>query len=565
MELRPYQRRLTDAVVAEFRRGSAKELLAACPGAGKTEMALEVIEQLVFTGKAKRVLVLAHGTRVLRTNFHQRLHSQRPHLGHAVRVALPHERRSIVGTYDFVVVDEAHEFYDVEDGMVEEIIQRVRAKMVLLLTGSPSRFIAQGIRPHSFSLEELNAEGKGRWNADVEIELAVSAYKVLEKDWNEYGEVRATLRYTPKQTAKTLDDLLKGLTDRLRTNSSWQDLLAKIKKTIISCRSIEMADQVGTYFRRRGIVCSVSHSINDADSKNIERFKSDSKMSLLVVVDRAQLGFDFDRLANFVDLTGSRNPNRIFQMLCRVVRTPSGEPPWRKLFVKVMPKEFAGTRLRCFMSGVLKLAQKDFFSTWAGGLAAFNSTRIPMRAREASAEHTAGNSDAQKEPYLDNGMMLFGDYFKAVSASAPAYETIAWVRLAETFGRTAADSAGRKSEIKAFYEAHGRMPKVNEPLYGALANYCHRSKGTYDPAFHAWAAQRGYGGRTLLDKESQIKAFYEETRALPLPGDPLYRVLMHLCAPSHHSYSPSFRRWALAHGWIRRKPKPRPVQASAVG
>ena len=44
----------------------------------------------------------------------------------------------------------------------------------------------------------------------------------------------------------------------------------------------------------------------------------------IIVVGRGILGFNFEQLVNVVDMTGSQNIDRIFQLMARVVRTSKG-------------------------------------------------------------------------------------------------------------------------------------------------------------------------------------------------------------------------------------------------
>src|SRR5665213_2514938 len=66
---RPYQERLIQTVLTAFGDRVKEFLLAACPNAGKTFMSLEIAESMVVLGNLNRVLVLAHGTTVLRDQY----------------------------------------------------------------------------------------------------------------------------------------------------------------------------------------------------------------------------------------------------------------------------------------------------------------------------------------------------------------------------------------------------------------------------------------------------------------------------------------------------------------
>jgi superfamily II DNA or RNA helicase len=53
-------------------------VLAACPSAGKTIMAIHCIEDFLQKNPDSKVIVLAHGTTILRTQFHDVLEEIKP-------------------------------------------------------------------------------------------------------------------------------------------------------------------------------------------------------------------------------------------------------------------------------------------------------------------------------------------------------------------------------------------------------------------------------------------------------------------------------------------------------
>lgn len=424
--LRPYQRKLADAVTADLRRGTEEVLLAACPGFGKTEVALEIIARLIRSRRIKGALVLAHGTSVLRSNFQERLQARRPDLVSRVQVALPHAWRQLTGHWDLVVIDEAHEFYEAgEGGMVARVLKQVGARQRLLLTGTPARFIRRGLEPHAFALQELFDVEGGRWVSDIRVDLALSSYAIGEKDWNQAGEVQKGIRYRQRQTDKTLADLLAGLGARLQLGKA---------PTLVACKNIEMADQVASFFARRGLDHLVSHQGVGDDSANVAAFKA-GRAPLLVIVRRGQLGFDYPGLQNFIDLTGSRNPDRIFQMMCRLCR-PGPQP---KTFVKVMPKAFSGEHLRLFMTGVCALKHRELYTSWTGG--SFYRLRVPVPVGRGGEGRAGDGGGERKRPVFDREMMLFGDAFEEVRDTSGRLATA-------TLGR----SLGKRSGVEITIE-----------------------------------------------------------------------------------------------------------------
>jgi hypothetical protein len=473
VKLYEHQLELANACLDDLRSGETEVLLAACPGFGKTETAIHIISTMLEEGRCKRALVLAHGTTVLRNNFRERIQLRRPDLLESgqVRVALPHEHKKLEGDYEFVVVDEAHEFYDVDDGMVQACVNNVGAQQALLLTGSPSRFIKQGMKVHSYALHDLFQK---QLVPDIRIELAVSDYRLDDSDWNEYGETKEAVKYTQGSTDKTLDGLFKGLLHRAD--------LAK-EKTIIACRSVEMANQVSLSLKTRHKVNHlVSEYEDDADSMYVRAFL-EGQTPVLVVVKRATLGFDMPALNRFIDLTGSRNPDRIFQMCCRLARKPEG--PCEKTFIKVMPQAFSGAMLGHFMTGVMMLAKKEIYDTWEGG----SFVRLKTPVRDPDRARMAMPGKMSPDPLLESGMMLFGDLFETVMAPA-AGPAMRMAMLGEVLGKEVRDAAGKKAEIVSYYELTGELPGRDHPLFSSLSHYRSVKSSAYDPEFHNWCSDK---------------------------------------------------------------------------
>lgn len=403
--LRAYQEPLVAGVVADMAAGARETLLAACPGAGKTEMALHVLKRLIEAGTTKRALVLAHAQTNLRHQWRQRIEAAMPGLARLVDVHIPQERRRITGDYDSVVIDEAHQLYEVDGGMVKGVLDAVKPKRVLLLTGSPYVFTARGLKAHALSLQELQDQDGGRYVADLTLLIGQSRYDITQGDWNDKGELRDGLKFKEPRTRDTLDDLLTDLNMDVTGGQSadWGRTAGRLGKTIIACRSVEMADQVGRYFKRRGVGCVVSHQQSDVDSERLQTFKQGGDVHVAAVVFRGSLGFDMPDLRCFVDMTGSKNPIRIFQMVCRVVRPHPGDDQ-RKLFVKVMPKVFNGEELCAWMSFVMKQAESGFFREWDGFQK--ENSEIPMVSDRVAAR---GAQRGSTRPLMTNRMRMWGD------------------------------------------------------------------------------------------------------------------------------------------------------------
>lgn len=466
--LRPDQLDLVKKVLADIRSGKYETLLAACPGFGKTEVAIEVVSKLVAEGK--RVLVLAHATTVLRTNFVDRLGRRRPDLLEHPNVAvhIPQEHRRIVGRFDLVVVDEAHEFYEVENGLVERLVKKVGAQQVLLLTGTPFCFTRRGLSGHYVSLQELHEMGRA---ADLRVELATAAFKLREEDWNSDQETRTSVSFSSSATARTMEGIL-----RAYPRLDW-----KSGKTLIYCRSRAMAKHVSSFLTARQIKHLASFHEDGDGGQRVEDFRQ-GKAPVLVVVRRGRLGFDMPALSTVIDLTMSRNPAVIFQMMCRLVRVPEGNGVPEKTFIKAMPRVFSGEHLRYFMSGVLELSRRDLYTSYVGKV-----WELPTAVVERKGNGYRGTGGG-RAPRFEAGMMVFGDYFTITGAHAPGAERVGYAKMWDALQRRGRDPEKTKAELLGFVREHKRLPLRRGPeqaLAEAKIRYCWEHSTSYDPEFKA--------------------------------------------------------------------------------
>lgn len=404
-----------DAITKVQESMSQREItvLAAAPSAGKTLMTIYIIEEYLKQNPNHEVLVLAHGTTILRTQFHNVLEEIKPDFsfnlvekftdydGSDVNVCLP---QTLAGNdlnkIDLLVVDEAHQFYFAEK-MMKEIIKKSKPKKQLLLTGTPSPFIRKGFKIIPVTLNTIFDEGM---ISDLFVEIATSSYTFDPMtDFNSQDELKTDVYIKDSETKKTLDDLIGKIVDRLKSIKDnpyqnllpeWLPTLKKLQKTMIACRSQHQAMQVKSYFDKIGVTSALSISDIDYDSKEIERFKNESDCLILIVVGRGILGFNYPELVNVVDMTTSQNVDRIYQLLCRVIRKhPEGH---KKLFFKIAPN-IHSDYYKYIMTAVLSLADETFFTKFNGKN--FSDMIIPViKTKREHHEPNNGGGNGKPRP-----------------------------------------------------------------------------------------------------------------------------------------------------------------------
>jgi hypothetical protein len=395
-------------------------------------MTIYIIEEYLRQNPNHKVMVLAHGTTILRTQFHDVLEKYNPEFTYnliqsckdyenstaQVNVCLPQTlvKCKLTNT-NLLVVDEAHQFYFAT--MVKNIIKKTRVKKQLLLTGTPSQFILKKFHIIPVSLNTIFDAGM---ISDIYVELASSSYNFDFKDYNTYDELKSTVRFNKSATKKTMDDLVGKIVEYLKsirgneyTNlvPEWIPTLKRLKKTMIACKSQNQAKQLQNYFDKIGVKSALSISDTDIESEEIERFKSEEDVLVLIVVGRGILGFNFPELVNVVDMTMSYNVDRIYQLFCRVARQhPDGD---KKLFFKIAPNMLSDY-FKHIMTAVLMLSDDNFFMKYNGKN--FDDMEIPVR--KSNEPRGVGHTDTitkkkqKKYQTIDMGGLPVFEFFQNI-------------------------------------------------------------------------------------------------------------------------------------------------------
>ena len=382
MKLRPYQERVLNELQGKIEAGDKEVVLAAAPSSGKTFMAIQHIKrhpELSF-------LILTHGTNVLKDQWEKELEihdvGASSELGNRITFGIPqsfvHKK---VPKYDVIIIDEAHEFNfakassknkDTYESMVDRIKSQAKPKNQIYLTGTPSKFIAHGLKPIIIPAIELI---NNKFISDLYVGMVSTTANLTAVKVN--GDLKASsVRALEKTVESDLDALLesivrrlretkftKELSGRTRTKLTWQPVLGKLKKTMIACESIVQAEKVQAYFISKGIKTVHSTYKNDPDSLKIGEFVNDPEITVLIVVQRGILGFNMPDLVNVIDLTGSRNIDRIYQLYARVMRKNADES--KKYFFKITD-EASRELMQFYMNASLQLMFPEFISRYNG-------------------------------------------------------------------------------------------------------------------------------------------------------------------------------------------------------
>ncbi len=395
--LRPYQQKCSDYIMK-----SDRCVLALSPNGGKTEISIDVIIRYLELFPNAKILVLTHSTNVLLNNYMDRLNSLDIPFSYSdkfdknvsVHVCIPANEGKIKGKYDFIIVDEAHENYLAD--RVQKIIKKTNPSKQLLLTATPSKFVlTNNYDILAVGMDELDDQ----YFAKLNIELVSSNYNWKDSDYNWKQEVKETFNYTLEDTQKTVESVVLTLIDRLESGLSaeqfndpsiitkfkmflknktnelltWGNTFKKIGKTLIVCNNREQADLVYEILKKNEVNVAVSHYKSDIPGDMVVDFKN-NKYDVLVVIDRCRIGYNDSELVNLIDMSGTRNIDLIYQMMCRVIR---GNQKITKYYMKVTTNDLVKMAAdEICVNGALMLSNKEYLLKYNGKN--FNNLKIPV-------------------------------------------------------------------------------------------------------------------------------------------------------------------------------------------
>lgn len=426
-------------------------VLAVSPGGGKTLMSIAAIDRYCLENPSHRVLVLTHAQTILRSQYakelfkvkpsfswttivrridkkdtiHQITSSQLTDCTNQVIITLPWSiRNQQIPHFDLVVIDEAHQFYFAK--MNQSILEKASPSNQILLTGTPSSFVLRKYAIISVSLNDLYNYGIV---CDPIIELASSTYDFTQKDYNQEMDLKKSVDIKESDTENTLSTLLKQLSEK--TNSTgWFDSLKALSKTMIVCRNQQQAQQVNSFFKNEGINASLSICSTDEKSIEIKRFTTEIDCLVLIVVGRGILGFNYPELTNVIDMSCSLNPDRILQLLCRVVRKSKNNT--QKLFFKVVPHNLEDN-LKYVMTAVGCLTFSEYFIKFNGKN--FLTIEIPViKAPKEKKKYPRNYSKQSNDkvlyrPIEFSGLPMFSFFQKIRSENNKILNTYAYTSL----------------------------------------------------------------------------------------------------------------------------------------
>ncbi len=466
MDIRDYQ---DETITFTVINDGDKVVWAVSPNGGKTEMAICFIDLYLQDNPTHKVFVSTHNTIILGKNFYDRIEEKTPTFTHQlvtkdnkeidftkqVIVSLPSTLNRIkLPKFDLIVIDEAHQMYEsdytLEEGsMVKRIIKKSGIKRELLLTGTPSYFIRKNQEQKKEVYKMLFVPMSKVYDtgacSDVIVEMAGSSYYITDNDYRG-DEIKGSFSFKKQETNKTLDDVNQKIYNRiispirnsrkysnkelfkpLSTPLDWSVFRKGLGKTLIACANEPQAKKTAEYYRKNGIDVALSTYKDDKDNKEIGRFQEEPNCKILIVVFRGILGFSFNEIENVIDMSLTKNINRMYQLFCRATRKLEGVD---KLFIKVIPSD-REPHFRLRLTAMLCLMSEEWFSKFNGKN--FEELDVPTKTKRTSVGSgggtKGGTNKLKKEPFPMLGLPSMSLLKDLYTKRDELYSPICWSQV----------------------------------------------------------------------------------------------------------------------------------------
>lgn len=382
-ENRPYQTSIVKEILSKLSKRGVKKVGAfvSC-GLGKTHIGCELAR--IWAAEGKRVLISAYALSEIRDNWFEAVAEyglinlgdlqvvvpagklglyQKRYPGvffakasdlcekRKVIITLPQSVKKIPFPVDRVLVDEAHEHYQVKSkngrGRLESIIGSCLSKRgkIVAMTGTGFELVESG----DFSLRKKDVEyvvrdmpfaietGKVM---PVEIHMEFFEFPLKSSCYTKSGDLKKS---GAKEVAKGLSLSGKGrMVAKSKTAKRLQieellDSLAPSKKTLVIVPAgdeinLSVQSKINAYMRKNhGLqscaVVKTSRQSEAANERAEREFRNNPNVKFMVAVSMCGTGWDFPRLENVVDLSFTRNKKVIIQRMSRACRHHKGKRP----------------------------------------------------------------------------------------------------------------------------------------------------------------------------------------------------------------------------------------------
>ena len=474
-------------------------VFAAGTSAGKTLTTILWLE----LNQPKKALIIPASKTILRDNFEVEIEKFKPTFTYSivtnktelqkaisdkvqVIVALPqtlNKNYSLLPKLDMFILDEAHQWYF--KSTIKSIVKHTKPKKQLLLTGSPSKFVADGNFTFKFvPVMELYDLGHV---SNAKVEVVSSSYDFKQADWlSSYGNLKSTKTNSPKKAKEVLEMVCDEMLTKLRSKTNgkylrnWKGankiskLFNQLDKTIIYTHSKKQANAFYKLLndKMNGQVL-LSHSESDSKSELFAQFQNDTNIKILVAVDRGRLGFNMPELFNIVDFTMTQSLDMLLQMYGRLLRKSNNNPEKAKIYFKVATKNTADYFVD-LMTAMLCLTNMEWYSKYNGkNMGGIRIPKVLMSNKKIVKAHNPSQptqTQRQTKPYISlvelgipNDLNIFRQ--SVIHTSDGIFDTIAETTLDDVRREFFNMTNGFKKDFLPFIEAKNYIRNLNFHSY----------------------------------------------------------------------------------------------------
>jgi superfamily II DNA or RNA helicase len=335
-------------------------------------MAIMIIENFIKSGLG-RVIVIAHHTNIIKSNFIDRLVAINPNFTFSdtdtsvdcfVAIRSTSINKIDTSQFNLLIVDEAHQNYFAKT--VQSITCCVNHQV--LLTATPSKFVQAG----GFDILPIaRLDIPNDFFANLSFRVVNAETSITDDSYNADNVIKSNVKFHRAEVKSMVDSVVPFIGD---------------KKKLFICKDIQQAKSTALYLTSIGYPSYVSDSKSDPDSLIADSFKS-GVINSLVVVDRMRVGYSDNDLYHTIDMSFTHNPDVIMQILSRSNR---GNQSQSKTYIKVTNNTL-NVRTRFMLAVAVSLFRADNLIAY-NGLSTAN-LQVPVIKNSTVTRNNVGSSD----------------------------------------------------------------------------------------------------------------------------------------------------------------------------
>lgn len=299
-------------------------VLAGAVGCGKTNILIHALNIITARDENAKILFLAYAQNNIKQQTLSTLSDPanpvQPTFTYGVleddvqvTVAIPQEFPREIAGFDYVIVDEAHQWFT-SKSVMDNIIKRFGVQKLILASGTVSLFNRYNKETYERKFAMTYIPGEMMLERGVYSALDVNLVRV-----DSYYGVHRTLEAVVSRAAASGDNM---------------------ERPVVVCKDTSQAGLAAVFFQKKGYAVALASSTHDPDDQEITRFKQGAA-NALILVNRGLLGLNIPEATSMIDLKRTDNIELLLQYMARMFRVskngdqkyfwrPSTRSDWNK-------------------------------------------------------------------------------------------------------------------------------------------------------------------------------------------------------------------------------------------